>query len=140
MILCSYMQLRELICYLITGQITYGTLISEYLTQCRPVCGPLFLQLQQEKVFPTLHSLRGGYETYNKGVHLVQVAGLPSPLLIINQYLQISCNLNQLLSNKRPQLWPKYGKNIVTPFMPLPANRAQPWQCASQLGLSRQDS
>ena len=47
-----------------TGQITYGTLISGYLTQCRPGCMPLFLQLQQEKVFPTLPSLRGGYETY----------------------------------------------------------------------------
>ena len=47
-----------------TGQITYGTLISGYLTQCRPGCRPLFLQLQQEKVFPTL---RGGYETYKGG-------------------------------------------------------------------------
>ena len=44
------------------------------------------------------------------------LAGLPSPLLEINYHSRLSKAVD-LLENKRPQLWPIYG-------------RTQPWLCA----------
>ena len=59
---------------------------------------------------------QSSYLIEGEGSQLVQTAGLPSPLLEINYNSRLSKSVD-LLENKRPRLWPIYGRTLDLCFI-----------------------
>ena len=87
--------------------------------------GSVYIRDSQLRVLKSIHTrFQASFSLLTEGSSFVS---LPSPLLEIN-HDSIKCNLVKLLANKRPQLWPNYGKSLISFSQPIPSKQNQAYE------------